>query len=131
MFTSLIFLIGLGVAGHGIKYDTNNVLHPELLTADEIARREIGSKMVLLGRFCYTSTWVHRLRKGQKCKIFILTKGRSSIWCMKFSILAMYTTIVGGLCEYKRFIKYIWATLLLTWVGIIIVTLFECRPFNQ
>lgn len=50
---------------------------------------------------------------------------------MKFSILAVYTRIVDKLQVYGRFIKYIWAFIFLTWVAVIVVTLVECRPFNQ
>lgn len=55
MFATLFFLAGVGYAAHAIKYDTNNVLHPERLTAEQIRRRVIGSQMVLIGRFCYAS----------------------------------------------------------------------------
>lgn len=58
MLGTLCFLVGLWFSGHGIKYDTNNVAHPELLTAHEIERRVIGSKTVLVGRFCYASSYV-------------------------------------------------------------------------
>lgn len=50
---------------------------------------------------------------------------------MKFSILAVYTKIVDKLQVYGRFIKYIWAFIFLTWAAAIVVTLTECRPFNQ
>lgn len=53
------------------------------------------------------------------------------IWCMKFCILAVYARIVDKLPHYKTYIKYIWASLFLTWVAVVVVTLFECRPFNQ
>lgn len=50
---------------------------------------------------------------------------------MKFCILAVYARVVDKLPSYARFIKYLWACLLLTWAAAIIVTLVECRPFNQ
>lgn len=50
---------------------------------------------------------------------------------MKFVILAVYTKIVQQLRQYKRFIKYIWACLFVTWMGVLGVTVFECRPFHQ
>lgn len=56
MFGALFFLGTLWYTGRGIKYDTNNVAHPEHLTADQVRRRVLGSKMVLVGRFCYAST---------------------------------------------------------------------------
>lgn len=55
MLGAMCFLVGLWYSGHGIKYDTNNVAHPELLSAYEIERRVRGSKTVLVGRFCYAS----------------------------------------------------------------------------
>lgn len=58
MSVALFFLAGLWYSGHGIKYDTNNVLHPELLSPEQIRRREMGSKTVLVGRFCYASAYV-------------------------------------------------------------------------
>lgn len=50
---------------------------------------------------------------------------------MKFCILAVYARIVNKLPKYERYIWYIWATLFLTWLAAMVVTLFECRPFNQ
>lgn len=50
---------------------------------------------------------------------------------MKFCILAVYATIVETLPLYKPAIKYIWVVLVLTWVAALIVSLFECRPFDQ
>lgn len=55
MIGALVFLAGLWYSGHGIKYNTNNVLHPERLPPNEIKRRIMGSKTVLVGRFCYAS----------------------------------------------------------------------------
>lgn len=56
MLCTLFFLAGMLYLGHGITYDTNNVAHPELLSAHEIGRRVHGSKTVLVGRFCYVSS---------------------------------------------------------------------------
>lgn len=53
------------------------------------------------------------------------------IWAMKFCILAVYARIVDKQPKYQLFIWYIWASLFLTWVASVVVTLFECRPFNQ
>lgn len=58
MLGALCFLVGLLYSGHGIKYDTNNVQHPELLTPNEIQRRVMGSKTALVGRLCYASAYV-------------------------------------------------------------------------
>lgn len=49
---------------------------------------------------------------------------------MKFCMLAVYARIVDKSPEFKWCIKYIWATLLLTWVGAMVITFFECRPFS-
>lgn len=46
-------------------------------------------------------------------------------------MLAVYARMVDKLPMYERFLKYIWAFLFLTWVAAMVVTLFECRPFNQ
>lgn len=58
MTVALCFLVGLLFSGSGIKYDTNNVKHPELLTPEQIRRRVMGSKTVLVGRFSYASAYV-------------------------------------------------------------------------
>lgn len=58
MLGALCFLVGLLYSGHGIKYDTNNVQNPELLKPDEVERRVLGSKTVLVGRLCYASAYV-------------------------------------------------------------------------
>lgn len=50
---------------------------------------------------------------------------------MKFCILALYARIVEKLDEYRRYIKYIWGFLFLTFAGVMVSTLLECRPFNQ
>lgn len=50
---------------------------------------------------------------------------------MKFCILAVYARVVRKLPSFKRFIKYMWACLFLTWAAAIVVSLIECRPFNQ
>lgn len=61
MCVALCFLAGLWYTGSGIKYDTNNLLHPELLTPEQVRRRVMGSKTVLGGRFCYASAYVCRV----------------------------------------------------------------------
>lgn len=58
MLGALCFLGGLFYSGHGIRYETNNVQNPELLTPDEVERRVMGSKTVLVGRLCYASAYV-------------------------------------------------------------------------
>lgn len=53
-----------------------------------------------------------------------------SIWCLKYCILALYSKIVQQLEEYKRYIKYIWIFFFLTFVGAMLSTFVECRPFK-
>lgn len=133
MLVALGFLAGLGYAGSSVHYGTNNLFHPELLTSDQVRRRVVGSKMVLVGRLSYASTYVVAWHLGFLIPEYIygLTRWRCSIWCMKCCILAVYTKIVQQLRQYKRFVKYIWACIFLTWIAVVVVTLFECRPFNQ
>lgn len=58
MLLALCFLAGLWYAGTSVLYGTNNVLHPESLTPEQIRQREKGSKMVLVARLSYVSTYV-------------------------------------------------------------------------
>jgi ABC-type Na+ efflux pump permease subunit len=92
-----------------LKNKTSNIDHPERLPPDEIRRRELGSKLVILTRTCYA--------------VFI--------WAMKFCILAFYSRLVEQLRHYQRFIRPIWWLLVLTFMGSILSTYLECRPFNQ
>lgn len=56
MLVALCFLVGVWYAGHSIHGGgTNNVAHPELLTAAQIRRREDGSKSTVVGRVSYAS----------------------------------------------------------------------------
>lgn len=50
---------------------------------------------------------------------------------MKFCVLAVYAKIVEKSPQFRWCIKYIWTGLVLTWVGAMVVTLFECRPFKR
>jgi hypothetical protein len=46
-------------------------------------------------------------------------------------MLALYSRIVELLEEYRKYIKYIWVFLFLTFAAVMVSTLLECRPFDQ
>ncbi|RPB08224.1 hypothetical protein P167DRAFT_539422 [Morchella conica CCBAS932] len=56
---------------------------------------------------------------------------RCIIWSMKACILALYSRIVQLLEVYRKYIKYIWVLLFLTFAAVMVSTLLECRPFNH
>lgn len=58
MLCALCFLSGLWFTGRWIKYETNNVANPQRLTPEQVRRRVVGSKTVLVARFCYASAYV-------------------------------------------------------------------------
>lgn len=58
----LCCFVGLWYSGYPLHgHGTNNVEHPELLSAVDIQEREKASKASLLARFCCTSAYVSRV----------------------------------------------------------------------
>lgn len=127
MLGALCCLVGLWYAKN--SGGTNNVDHPELLSAAEIELREKGSKRALVGRPFYVSAYV--IPQVVHVIVIWLTNKVCRIWCMKFCMLAVYTRIVDKSPKYKPFTNYIWVFLFATWVAAIGAILLECRPFNQ
>lgn len=56
MWAATIILVLRVVASHLVlEYGTNNVEFVDLLSDNEVKRREFGSKMALVGRGCYAT----------------------------------------------------------------------------
>lgn len=113
-----------------LVWDTNNVEEwaRNGLQKQEVERREMGSKMALVARSCYAALYVWSPRLG--IGLQAIADG-SSIWSMKACMLALYSRIVQLLEEYRKYIKYMWVFLFLTFAAVMLSTLLECRPFNQ
>ncbi|KAF8250531.1 hypothetical protein K440DRAFT_165678 [Wilcoxina mikolae CBS 423.85] len=110
MILALVILTTHAVAAVLVlEYKTSNVDYPERLPPEEVRRRELGSKLVILTRTCYA--------------VFI--------WTMKFCVLSFYSRLVEQLRHYQRFISPIWWLLVATFTGSILSTYLECRPFNH
>ncbi|KAI5783232.1 hypothetical protein DFH27DRAFT_277793 [Peziza echinospora] len=70
----------------------------------------LGSKVVIVGRLAYAAF----------------------LWCMKICVLIFYQRIVPreSSKRYAFWIKVIWATLAVSFVGVLFATVGECRPFH-
>ncbi|KAI5844037.1 hypothetical protein DFP73DRAFT_551362 [Morchella snyderi] len=112
MLGALAVLVVRTVVVHLVLvWDTNNIEEwaRSGLQEQEVERREMGSKMALVARTCYAAF----------------------IWSMKACMLAMYSRIVQLLEGYRKYIKYMWVFLFLTFAAVMVSTLLECRPFNH
>ena len=87
----------------------------------------IGSKVVIVGRLAYATLCV-------LCFISCQMDANShfSLWCMKICVLIFYQRIVPreSSKRYAFWIKVIWATLAISFVGVLFATVGECRPFH-
>ncbi|KAI5791989.1 hypothetical protein EDC01DRAFT_616133 [Geopyxis carbonaria] len=72
MLASLILVLRIVVIQYVLDDQTNNDIGAGQISQHEIARRVLGSKMILVGRTCYA--------------VFL--------WCMKFCVLALYEQIL-------------------------------------
>lgn len=91
-------------------YGTNNV-QTDGLTAEEISRREIGSKLVLVARIFYA--------------IFI--------WMAKLTVCEFLKRVTGMVWRRSVaiFLRFIHFFLISTLVAVVIATLAECQPFDH
>ncbi|KAJ5676869.1 uncharacterized protein N7477_002502 [Penicillium maclennaniae] len=91
-------------------YGTNNV-KTDGLTAEEISKREIGSKLVLVARIFYA--------------IFI--------WMAKLTVCEFFKRVTGMVWRRSVaiFLRLIQFFLISTLVAVVIATLAECQPFSH
>ncbi|KAF7529425.1 hypothetical protein G7054_g9873 [Neopestalotiopsis clavispora] len=92
-------------------YGTNNAQLPDDLSDDEVRKRAIGSQLVLVTRILYAAT----------------------LWILKSAILEFFKRLTAT--SWKRShdftLLFIRCTLVLTFIGVIVSDLAECRPFSH
>ena len=111
MFYSIIpLLIRMGLVHVILTYGTNNTTTDEL-SRTQIMHRETGSRLVLAARIFYASF----------------------IWIAKLTVLEFLKRTIGASWakSYELGLRLIYAFLALTFVGVVIGTLAECRPFTH
>ncbi|KAJ5627807.1 hypothetical protein N7490_010035 [Penicillium lividum] len=111
MTLSMIPLVCRMVLVHFVLiYGTNNV-QTAGLTADEISKREIGSKLVLVARIFYA--------------IFI--------WTAKLTVCEFLKRVTGMVSTRSTaiFLRFVHFFLASTLVAVVIATLAECQPFDH
>lgn len=111
MTLSLIpLLIRMGLVHVVLLYGTNNVVSTSL-SAEEIRRREIGSRLVLASRIFYAMfIWVSKWTVSE-----FLKRNFSNIWKK----------------SYERTLHGIRLFLIFTFIAVVIATLSECQPFDH
>lgn len=94
-----------------LVYGTNNAQLPDDLDDDERRRRAIGSGLVLATRILYAAT----------------------LWILKSAILAFFRRLTST--SWKRShelgLLFLRCTLVLTFIGVVVSDLVECRPFSH
>lgn len=80
----------------------------ESMHPDEMQRRIFGSKMILPGRICYAGF----------------------LWCMKVCILIWLEKVTGKVQPYGRAIKAAYVLVGVSFIGVVVSSLLECRPFR-
>ncbi|KAA8912987.1 hypothetical protein FN846DRAFT_903128 [Sphaerosporella brunnea] len=80
----------------------------QFMTGDEIWDRALGSRMILPGRLCYAAF----------------------LWTMKVVILLWFEKVTGNVWPYGLIIKGSYVFVGVTFVGVVLATLLECRPIN-
>ncbi|KAK9414074.1 putative G-protein coupled receptors family 1 profile domain-containing protein [Seiridium unicorne] len=92
-------------------FGTNNAQLPDNLSDEEIRRKTIGSGLVLASRVFYAAT----------------------LWILKLAILEFFYRLTST--SWKRSddltLPLIRGTLLITFIGVIVSDLVECRPFSH
>ncbi|KAJ5083230.1 hypothetical protein N7456_012657 [Penicillium angulare] len=109
-FSMIPLVIRMILVHYVLVYGTNNV-QATSLTAEEIERRELGSKLVLAARIFYA--------------IFI--------WTAKLAVCEFLKRVTGMVWRQSvaTFLKFIHFFLASTLVAVIIATLAECQPFDD
>ncbi|KAI4237527.1 MAG: hypothetical protein LQ349_001770 [Xanthoria aureola] len=111
MACSMIPLLGRMALVHVVLiYGTNNV-SLDGLSAEQLHRREVGSKLVLASRIMYAAfLWIAKLTVSE-----FLKRLTNQVWRQQYE----YTL---------QFIRWFLA---ITFIGVVIATLTECQPFDH
>ncbi|KAF4619005.1 hypothetical protein G7Y89_g14841 [Cudoniella acicularis] len=93
-----------------LLFGTNNAITTGL-TDDEIQRRAIGSRLVLLSRIFYAAT----------------------LWMLKLTISEFFKRLVSSIWRdsYERMLVAIRWFLIVTFVAVVIADISECQPFDH
>jgi hypothetical protein len=93
-----------------IVFLTAHFDHHKYIEADmseaEVRRRIIGSVTILPARVCYAGF----------------------LWCMKASILNWFEKVTGNERPYDLLIRVAYGILILSFIGVVMVTFLECHP---
>lgn len=111
-------------------YGTNNV-QTDGLTAEEISRREIGSKLVLVARIFYAILYDFPWFLLVTCSVG--TNNMRSIWMAKLTVCEFLKRVTGMVWRRSVaiFLRFIHFFLISTLVAVVIATLAECQPFDH
>ncbi|KAF8417143.1 hypothetical protein EV426DRAFT_540687, partial [Tirmania nivea] len=104
-------LLRLGLIHVVIFYGTNSLsmeMAWPLEEEESMDRRILGSKSVLASRITYTAF----------------------LWCMKACILAFLSRLMSAEPKYAMAIRVIGVGLVMSFIGVTLETLLECRPFE-
>jgi hypothetical protein len=55
---------------------------------------------------------------------------QNSLWCLKFCLLSFYSRIAIGSTYLNKTSRAMWWSLVITFIGVILATLVECRPLS-
>lgn len=112
LYSTIPLLIRLGCVHGVLIFGTNNIdTSTFALSEQEVYRRSIGSRLVLVSRIFYAMY----------------------IWVAKVTILEFVQRLIATSWTrfYDRGAKVIYAFLGLTFVGVVVSTLSECQPFHS
>ncbi|KAI4252511.1 MAG: hypothetical protein L6R42_007926 [Xanthoria sp. 1 TBL-2021] len=111
MACSMVPLLGRMALVHVVLiYGTNNV-SPDALSAKDLHRREVGSKLVLASRIMYAAfLWTAKLTVSE-----FLKRLTNQFWRQ----------------QYEYVLQFIRWFLAITFVAVVIATLAECQPFGH
>ncbi|KAH8820123.1 hypothetical protein F5884DRAFT_38436 [Xylogone sp. PMI_703] len=108
--TMIPLFIRMGLVHVVLLYGTNNTVTTGL-SDEEIRRRVIGSKLVLVSRLFYAGT----------------------LWMLKFTITEFFKRLTYNIWResYERTLVFIRYLLLVSFIAIFIADLSECQPFSH
>jgi hypothetical protein len=113
-----------------LTFGTNNV-QTDGLTAEEISKREIGSKLVLVARIFYAILYGFPRFSLVTCSFN--TNSLRSIWMAKLTVCEFLKRVTG--LVWRRsvalFLRFIQLFLMSTLIAVVIATLAECQPFDH
>ncbi|KAH8656066.1 hypothetical protein BGZ60DRAFT_385063 [Tricladium varicosporioides] len=110
-FACLIPLLGRMAVVHVILlFGTNNAVTTGL-TEEQIHRRAIGSRLVLVSRIFYAAT----------------------LWMLKLTISEFFKRLISSIWRdtYERILVFIRWFLIVTFIAVVIADISECQPFHH